>query len=139
MDSLTGRTQRSALPAKGGKPDKQKGDRGRSPTPKGEKGKYCFEFAKSGSCQRGKDCPWPHVREERKKSTDKGKGKKKGGGKGKSRSPSPKGDRTDSDGVCRLYKDAAKKGDAVSPKAAAKAKAKASPKSAAICLAVVAS
>ena len=34
---------------------------------------------------------------------------------------------------------AAKKGDAVSPKAAAKAKAKASPKSAAICLAVVAS
>ena len=75
-----------AAPAKGGK-DHRKGDRGnsRGRSQKGEK--ICFKF-RDGKCDKGKDCPFKHVKEPRRDRSTSSKKGKKGKGRGRSRSPS---------------------------------------------------
>ena len=76
-----------AAPAKGGGKDHGKGDRGasRGRSEKGEK--ICYKF-RDGKCEKGKNCPYKHVKEPRRdRSTSSRKGKK-GKGRGRSRSPS---------------------------------------------------
>ena len=78
-----------AAPAQGGKDrGKGKGDRGRSrgrsQSTKGDR--ICYKF-RDGKCEKGKDCPYKHVRESSRSGTPKKKGKGKGN---KSSSPTRK-------------------------------------------------
>ena len=78
-----------AAPAQGGKDrGKGKGDRGRSrgrsQSTKGDR--ICYKF-RDGKCEKGKDCPYKHVRESSRSGTPKKKGKGKGN---KSSSPNRK-------------------------------------------------
>ena len=77
-----------AAPAQGGKDrGKGKGDRGRSrgrsQSAKGDK--ICYKF-RDGKCEKGKDCPYKHVKDSSRSGTP----KKKGKGGGRSVSPNRK-------------------------------------------------
>ena len=72
-----------AAPAQGGKDrGKGKGDRGRScgrsQSAKGDK--ICYKF-RDGKCEKGKDCPYKHVKDAPRSGTPKKKGKGKGSGR----------------------------------------------------------
>ena len=76
-----------AAPAQGGKDrGKGKGDRGRSRgrSQSGKGDRICYKF-RDGKCEKGKDCPYKHVKDSSRSGTP----KKKGKGKGGSRSGSP--------------------------------------------------
>ena len=78
----------SAAPAQGGKDrGKGKGDRGRSRdrSHSTKRDKICYKF-RDGKCEKGKDCPYKHVKDTSRSGTP----KKKGKGSGRSASPSRK-------------------------------------------------
>ena len=65
--------------------EKEKESRGRSQSAKGDK--ICYKF-RDGKCEKGKDCPYKHVKDTSRSGTPKKKGK--GKGSGRSASPSRK-------------------------------------------------
>ena len=72
-----------AAPAQGGKDrGKGKGDRGRSRgrSQSGKGDRICYKF-RDGKCEKGKDCPYKHVKDSSRSGTPKKKGKGKGGGR----------------------------------------------------------
>jgi len=106
------------------------------PTPVGvtagdpRKERLCWDFRDHGSCRKGRECPFSHDKELRKKAleqkgkgkgsqdaypakgTGKGKGKSKGGGKGDSKGKAPKPGKSEKPCPFFAKNGACKKGDA---------------------------